>query len=195
MNTLKSGGWTYPQMAKSRYRLAAYSLAVLFLTVGCASTPAGPRGPYQHPYQRDFRPVVAHERPASPTPSRAAEIAQQMIGTPYRYGGESPREGFDCSGLVQYSFSRAGLNVPRNTSELTQMTVPVEAGDIRQGDLLFFRQSARGGSHVAIALGGTSFVHAPSSGKSVRTDRLSDPYWQRSFSGARRFPFVIFEMN
>lgn len=117
--------------------------------------------------------------------TRAADIAQQFIGKPYRYGGETPA-GFDCSGLVHYSFSRVGVEVPRTTGELARDGRRIARSQIRKGDLLFFNQDGKRSSHVAIYLGDETFVHAPSSGKRVRRDRLGDPYWRKHFAGARR---------
>lgn len=117
--------------------------------------------------------------------ARAADIAHQFIGKPYRYGGETPA-GFDCSGLVHYSYGRAGLALPRTTGELARDGRHIARNKIRKGDLLFFNQDGKRSSHVAIYIGDGVFVHAPSSGKRVRRDRLGDPYWRKHFAGARR---------
>ena len=108
-----------------------------------------------------------------------------MIGKPYRYGGNSPA-GFDCSGLVQYSYSRAGLPVPRTTGSQRQSGIAIDSQSLRAGDLVFFDQEGLKSSHVGIYIGNGSFVHAPSSGKQVRADRLDAKYWQEHFAGARR---------
>jgi cell wall-associated NlpC family hydrolase len=128
----------------------------------------------------------ADEVAASPTATKAVNTASSMLGKPYRYGGTSPR-GFDCSGLVYYSYGRAGAKVPRSTDAQRKATQPVSLANLRKGDLLFFDERGRHASHVAIYVGDGTFVHAPSSGKRVRTDRLTDPYWKKSFAGARRF--------
>lgn len=117
--------------------------------------------------------------------ARAADIAQRFIGKPYRYGGETPA-GFDCSGLVHYSFARVGIAVPRTTGELAHDGRHVARSRLRKGDLLFFNQDGKRASHVGIYLGDDKFVHAPSSGKQVRHDRLNDRYWRKHFAGARR---------
>lgn len=121
----------------------------------------------------------------APLAARAADIAHGQLGKPYRYGGESP-SGFDCSGLVHYSFSRVGVDLPRSTGELVRDGRGVARARIRKGDLLFFNQEGKRASHVGIYLGDDTFVHAPSSGKNVRRDRLDDPYWRKHFAGARR---------
>jgi cell wall-associated NlpC family hydrolase len=129
--------------------------------------------------------------PVVDTPSRAlhheaSDIAAAMVGKPYRYGGESP-QGFDCSGLVHFSFKRAGLQVPRSTETQRKNSRKVPASQLTRGDLLFFNQEGKYSSHVGIYLGRNRFVHAPSSGKRVRVDMLTDPYWQKHLVDARRF--------
>jgi len=116
---------------------------------------------------------------------RAAGNALKMIGKPYRYGGSSPA-GFDCSGLIQYSYKQAGVSLPRSTDNLLRTSTPLRGMHLRRGDLLFFDQEGKKKSHVGIYLGDGRFVHAPSSGKSVRTDRLDSPYWKKHLSEARR---------
>ena len=117
---------------------------------------------------------------------RAASHALKMLGKPYRYGGMSPSTGFDCSGLVQFSFRQAGLSVPRSTELQLRASAPVRGAQLRRGDLLFFDQDGKKKSHVAIYVGDGAFVHAPSSGKRVRADRLDSPYWKRHLAEVRR---------
>lgn len=137
---------------------------------GCASSPAS------SPASR-----------ADPQAGRAAaHHAMKMVGKPYRYGGESPSAGFDCSGLVQYSFRQAGLRVPRSTRAQLAASRRVPRSQLRAGDLVFFDQEGRKKGHVGIYLGNGRFVHAPSSGKRVRTDSLSSRYWKRYLSDTRR---------
>jgi cell wall-associated NlpC family hydrolase len=114
----------------------------------------------------------------------AAQYALDMEGTPYHYGGNTPR-GFDCSGLVQYSYARAGARVPRSTEGLWSFSRPISARSLRPGDLLFFNQLGKR-SHVAIYVGRERFVHAPSTGKYVAVGNLSDRYWRRHLESARR---------
>jgi cell wall-associated NlpC family hydrolase len=110
-----------------------------------------------------------------------------MIDKPYRYGGSTPVTGFDCSGLVQYSYRNAGLVVPRSTAEQRRASRLVQVSALRPGDLVFFDQEGKKSSHVGMYLGGLQFIHAPSSGKRVRKDRLDSPYWRKHLSEARRF--------
>ena len=117
---------------------------------------------------------------------KAADTARSQVGKPYKYKGDSP-DGFDCSGLVRYSYLTAGMDVPHGTSALRQQTHPVLSRDLRKGDLVFFTQLGKKYSHVGIYIGKNEFVHAPSSGKSVRIDSLTNSYWKKYFLGARRF--------
>jgi len=108
-----------------------------------------------------------------------------MLGKPYKYGGNTPT-GFDCSGLVHYSYSRVGIDVSRDTRTLKTQTSLTRVSDLRRGDLLFFDQEGLKSSHVGIFIGDGRFVHAPSTGGRVRTDRLDAAYWRKHFVEARR---------
>jgi murein DD-endopeptidase len=108
-----------------------------------------------------------------------------MMGKPYRFGGSSPA-GFDCSGLVQYSYRQAGVTLPHNTDKQRSASRAVNLSDLRRGDLLFFNQEGKKYGHVGMYIGDGKFVHAPSSGKSVRSDRLDSPYWKKHLSEVRR---------
>jgi len=111
-----------------------------------------------------------------------------LVGTPYRYGGNSPEGGFDCSGLVDFVFlDAAGIRLPRSTRELIAIDAPrVDRGDLMPGDLVYF--SPRGGrvSHIGIYVGEGRFVHAPSTGGTVRLDSLESDYWRHAYDGAKR---------
>ena len=127
--------------------------------------------------------------PVEPSPpdlaSRAADQAVTMVGKPYHYGGNTPA-GFDCSGLVQYSYRRVGVTLPHGTSSLRRISQPVSKNHLRRGDLLFFTQEGKRASHVALYIGGNRFVHAPSTGKKVYITSFDDPYWRRHLTDVRR---------
>jgi cell wall-associated NlpC family hydrolase len=108
-----------------------------------------------------------------------------MLGKPYRRSGSTPA-GFDCSGLVQYSYARVGVTLPRETQEQRHEGRAVPASELRRGDLVFFDQEGKKLSHVGIYIGQGRFVHAPSTGGRVRTDRLEAAYWRSHFVEARR---------
>jgi cell wall-associated NlpC family hydrolase len=133
----------------------------------------------------------AHDVPAaqeaaqahSPTQSMI-DTATSMIGQPYRFGGAAPG-GFDCSGLVEYSAASGGIHVPRTAAEQFRIGSPVKRGELQGGDLIFMHLANKE-LHVAIALDGQLFVHAPSSGGHVRIDSLIAPPYAKGFIGARR---------
>lgn len=109
-----------------------------------------------------------------------------LVGTPYRHGGNTPEGGFDCSGLVGYVYREAaGLGLPRTTQGLSEHAASrVDRKRLRPGDLVFFGK--RRASHVGIYVGEGRFVHAPSSGGTVRMDALDGPYWRENYLQARR---------
>lgn len=112
-----------------------------------------------------------------------------LVGTPYRYGGNTPESGFDCSGLIGFVYrDAAGIQLPRSTREMVAQRTPRVASDALQtGDLVFFATGgARQVNHAGIYVGEGRFVHAPSSGGTVRLDRLEQAYWRNSFLEARR---------
>ena len=121
---------------------------------------------------------------------RAADNALSLLNAPYRAGGTRPSTGFDCSGLVQYSYGQAGLSLPRTTEQQRRASKPIRLADLRRGDLVFFDQEGKKNSHVGIYVGNGRFVHAPSSGKRVRSDTLNAPYWKKHISEARRINTV-----
>ena len=123
-------------------------------------------------------------------PMRANDVLMRaigLVGTPYRYGGNTPAGGFDCSGLVGYVFlDAAKVYLPRTTREIAKVRSRTPPRDrLASGDIVVF---ADGGQvfHVGIYVGEGRFVHAPSTGGTVRLDRIDSPYWSRVYAGARR---------
>lgn len=114
------------------------------------------------------------------------KAASAQLGSDYRYGGHSPMEGFDCSGLVYYSFLKAGIRLPRTAYGQYKRSRPVPKQHLKKGDLVFFRIYRSRVSHVGIYLGNKRFIHAPSTGKSVSIAKLDDPYWQKRYIRAGR---------
>jgi cell wall-associated NlpC family hydrolase len=131
--------------------------------------------------------VLRPERPRRNVPEylsrgeRAATLAVRMVGTPYRWGGESPG-GFDCSGLVRWAYGRVGLDLPHNSHALYGVGREVSRAQIRTGDVLFFS----GLGHVGLYLGGGRMVHAPYSGKHVEVVNLRASHYGGRLVGARR---------
>lgn len=108
-------------------------------------------------------------------------VAKKQIGAPYRWGAAGPK-AFDCSGLVQYAWRKAGVRLPRTTwAMLSAVKKKVSWRNLKAGDLVF----TSGGGHVGIYVGNGKMIHAPHSGARVRIDRL-DSYRKRTFVGAVR---------
>jgi cell wall-associated NlpC family hydrolase len=184
--------------------LATGVLALAAACAGaCASTGAVPR-PFPMPggsaapsLPATARPAPEPPAPASTAPSRPTALAPgndgyalagtalALRGTPYRNGGADPN-GFDCSGFTQYVFAQYGLSLPRAVRDQYGVGTTVKPEDLAPGDILFFATTGPGPSHVAIAIGGDQFVHAPSSTGVVRVEHLSSTYWSPRYLGARR---------
>ncbi len=114
--------------------------------------------------------------------------AKKFIGVPYRWGGSSRREGFDCSGLTMVVYQLNGLNLPRSSKEQYRVGMPIRRSQLSQGDLVFFATSGgRRVSHVGIYVGNGRFIHAPSRGKRIRTERLTKKYFKNRYVGARTY--------
>jgi cell wall-associated NlpC family hydrolase len=143
------------------------ALFLLSLLGGCSST----REPSTRPLMTN--PNAVH--------SEVVTIAREQVGTPYHYGGDTPKQGFDCSGLVYYSHLQVGVRLPRTSYGQYKATQPVSLRHLHPGDLVFFSLSRHKINHVGIYIGNQAFIHSPSAGKEVTIDLLSDPYWQRRF--------------
>ena len=165
-------------------RNAVLALSTALLLAGCGGNDNVRPSASQRTPQRDG-PIV---QPADPTKANAVLMrAISLVGTPYRYGGNTPEGGFDCSGLVNYVYrDMLDLRLPRTSRELAAVQGPRIAPErLASGDLVFF---GSGGtvSHVGIYVGEGRFVHAPNSGGSVRLDRLDGSGWRDYYRGARR---------
>jgi cell wall-associated NlpC family hydrolase len=115
--------------------------------------------------------------------ARLVSVALGQRGAPYVFGGNNPRTGFDCSGLVQYSHEQLGLRIPRNSYEQYRLSTPVYLNQLQPGDLVFFRTRNIFVSHVGIYLGDNRFVHAPGEGRAVSIDSLDSHYWRNRLVG------------
>lgn len=167
----------------ARRPLALAAVVACLVLTGCAGTTqraAAPSASAPPP-----RPAITPDNPAA---AHAVVIrAIGLVGTPYRYGGNTPEGGFDCSGLVNYVYhDMLDLRLPRTSRELANYQGPRIAADrLTSGDLVFF--GSRGNvTHVGIYVGEGRFVHAPSSGGTVRLDHLDGHYWRDHYTGARR---------
>jgi cell wall-associated NlpC family hydrolase len=109
-------------------------------------------------------------------------IAMQYLGIPYVWGGASPSQGFDCSGLTMYVFAQVGVSLPHYAAAQYQLGVAVPKDQLQPGDLVFFR----GLGHMGMYIGGGNFIHAPHTGDVVKISPLSDSYYVANWVGARR---------
>ena len=150
--------------------------AILMLLGGCGTVSYFSRGTFEQPASR----LTAEES------NDIAIHAMGLVGTPYRYGGNTPDTGFDCSGLIGYVYrSRAGSAPPRTVAQLDGWGQPIAAQSLRSGDLVVFGRG-RTPSHAGIYVGEGRFVHAPSSGGEVRLDSLDSRYWSGQRPAFRR---------
>ena len=121
-----------------------------------------------------------------------AVYALGLLGVNYKFGGNTPEAGLDCSGLVRYVFQEVtGVTLPRTSKEMSTLGARIQPSDLQPGDLVFFNTRRFAFSHVGIYLGDNRFVHAPSRGSEVEIAHLSHSYWQKHFNGARRLVGVV----
>jgi peptidoglycan endopeptidase LytE len=130
---------------------------------------------------------------ATPAPSAFSaavlSTALSLLGTKYRFGGETPEGGFDCSGFVSYVLHQHSVDIPRTVAEQFVVGQAVAQDQVQPGDLVFFTTTGPGATHVGIVVNtGTrwDFVHAPADGSVVRIERFDSGYWQQRWIGARR---------
>ncbi len=193
---------------KPRWRNFLLAAAVALAATGCAPKRLAPR--MQEP-SGEATPVTgpsatsadtASDRPSGPAGAdtttidppppiapaggpRIATLAHAQLGVPYRYGGATPA-GFDCSGLVQYVYSAVGIRLPRTVGHQVRAGRSIGRAGLLPGDLVFFNTNGGGTSHVGIYISDQVFIHAPSTGKKVRSDSLADSYWRGRYVTARR---------
>lgn len=181
-------------------------IALAIVSGACATTP----GATPRPFPMPGRPPAVAARPAPPEPapqtdpavegltdtvpaapplslaeSALISTALELRGVPYRYGG-SDLSGFDCSGFTQYVFAKHGVRLPREVQDQFRTGFEVDARELEAGDLLFFATTSPSASHVGIAIGSDTFIHAPSSKGVVRIEHLGLDYWTKRFVGVRR---------
>lgn len=174
------------------------AVGVAFSACATARSAGTPRpSPFPQPASP---PAIYHPDPVEAAPrtptitsfSTASFVAsaEKLRGTPYVLGGTSPKTGFDCSGYTQYVFGLYRIMLPRTVIEQYKIgrAVAKPLTSLKAGDLLFFRMGGPGSpvSHVALALGGTTFIHAPATDGVVRSEEITSTYWRSRFAGARR---------
>jgi cell wall-associated NlpC family hydrolase len=164
-----------------RCRVTQWLAAVLVIGIaGCGSAPVQPGANGVE----IFEPISGRL-----TPEQANDVtlyALGLVGTPYRYGGNTPESGFDCSGLIVHVFqARAGITPPRTTADLSFWGRMLPQEQLRTGDLVLFGKGTLA-NHAGIYVGGGRFVHAPSTGGTVRLDRFDSGHWEKQFPRFRR---------
>jgi cell wall-associated NlpC family hydrolase len=113
--------------------------------------------------------------------------ALSLADTPYHFGGNSPDNGFDCSGFVDHVFHHAlGMSLPRTSHEISQLGTPINKAHLRPGDLVFYNTQHSAYSHVGIYVGADKFIHAPKTGSQIRVEKMDEKYWLNRYNGARR---------
>jgi cell wall-associated NlpC family hydrolase len=152
--------------------LGALAVASAWLA-GCATAPAPTAAKAPLPQ----RALIEPRTYGSDVGVAIAEVAMGMVGARYAYGGTSPGQGFDCSGLVFYAYTQAGYTVPRTSQEQFRATRKIALRDAGPGDLMFFQDQTKL-SHVGIYLGDGRFVHAPATGQRVSVADLDSPYYR-----------------
>ncbi len=113
--------------------------------------------------------------------------ALSQTGVKYKYGGNSPEGGFDCSGFVRYVFQQAAnLTLPHGARAISPLGQTVTQRELKPGDLVFFNTVRSTFSHVGIYIGNNRFIHSPSAGSAISVTDMGDSYWAKRFTGARR---------
>lgn len=129
--------------------------------------------------------------------SKAGDVvvgALNLIGVRYRWGGNSPDSGLDCSGFVKYVFQDAlNYRLPRRAEEMSRVGEKVGVNELKAGDLVFFKTMRTAFSHVGIYIGNNKFVHSPSTGSTIRVDSINDRYWSARYNGARRIEDAVYD--
>ena len=165
-------------MIKSFYWLVIVSLS---LVISSASATLQPRPMF----------IESLKEPAiTDVIDNVIDRAHELLGTPYKWGGTSVEQGFDCSSFLVYLFkTQANIQIPRTTVAMHRSkAVTIQRGALKPGDAVFFKGNGRGQvSHVGLYIGEGKFIHSPRTGKNIRIDSLSNSYWNKSYTTAKRF--------
>jgi cell wall-associated NlpC family hydrolase len=179
-------------------------------SVGAFSSPISFSSQAANAQANDVYPAPEAPKASSSTRSFLSGVANKagdvvvgalnMIGVRYRWGGNTPDSGLDCSGFVRYVFQDTlGMTLPRRAEEMSRVGEKVRVSELKPGDLVFFNTMRRSFSHVGIYIGDNKFVHSPSTGSTIRVDDMEDGYWEKRFQGGRRieaaFPMDASELR
>lgn len=186
--------WLSTERGGSRAALLALAISAILLT-GCASSPDNKSAWLDPQGSRNAKVDIDALDPVTAIAAAQHPLTRQALthlGIAYRYGGDAPEEGFDCSGLIYYSAQTSlGLKLPRRSADLARFGLKVDRQELAVGDLVFFNTLGRRYSHVGIYLGNELFVHAPSSGGQVRVENMTKRYWAKRYNGARRIDPIL----
>lgn len=175
---------------KTRFLAYFLCLGMLFAGVSCSLNPRHESDKPQAAPDPHLMHLDAHGIDHANWPEHTKELltnAVKLSGIRYRYGGGSPETGFDCSGFVRYVYAQAiNLNLPHSARAISQIGNSIAKHELQPGDLVFFNTLKSAFSHVGIYLGNNRFIHAPSSGGSVRVEDMQQTYWKTRFNGAQR---------
>lgn len=160
-------------------------------------TQSDPLGAYLS--SKEFNNRYANEAYSSASvggPNTLASAALDHLGVKYKFGGDEPDTGFDCSGLVAYAAEKSmGLKLPRRSRDIARLGTSINRTDLKKGDLVFFNTLGSRFSHVGIYLGNQKFVHAPRAGAVVRIENMNTRYWTKRYNGARRLDTQTASLN
>jgi cell wall-associated NlpC family hydrolase len=170
-----------------------FLICVLFALVStsCAANPTTPsKEELEMEQQAQASKLNAEDIDEKNWPARAREVlvnALSLTGIRYKYGGNSPETGFDCSGFVRYVYQQASnLTLPHGARAISQLGKTIPKSELQPGDLVFFNTLRSTFSHVGIYLGNNRFIHSPSSGGEIRVENMQSSYWEKRFNGAQR---------
>lgn len=132
-------------------------------------------------------PIAKYASPGEEAVGDLLLQAMSLIGVAYRFGGNSPTSGLDCSGFIQYVFRKSlNVNLPRTSAEMARVGRNIDKSELNPGDLVFFNTRGFQYSHVGIYLGGGKFIHSPRTGKNIEVSNMNQSYWTSRYNGARR---------
>jgi len=171
----------------------------IVLFAACMAAVTAPAAAQQEAVRSLANPATATVKSAAATALHSARdlasAALDLIGIRYKWGGDSPETGLDCSGLVRYVFQQVtGASLPRTAKDMSRVGTQVAVSDLQPGDLVFFNTRRFAFSHVGIYLGDNRFVHAPRRGREVEIATLDSGFWRQRFNGARRMADVTLDL-
>jgi len=159
---------------------ALIAIPALFMTA-CSQQSNHRAAVIQSSQQNSQVTQLPQQSPIHPARNRMMQIAKSTIGAPYKWGGNNPQRGFDCSGLMSYVHKNAlGLKIPRTAAKQRDNSRTINFAQLQPGDMLFFKTGKKS-NHVGVYIGNRKFIHAPSSGKRVTVASMDSSYWYKRF--------------